>query len=169
MQRYHIYVSVAVSCRLGIKSARAGHTGEDCSQCTSGYYMSATGQCLPGVDPCVSQRCDVTADPRAACSNHGQCTADARCVCDDGFRGAACEEQTCRVGWTPQECNCCPSGVLDSTGACCEMGADNVRPLVDKDGQCCSRWLDACGVCGGQGAGYDSRGVCCKVCQPAIM
>ena len=46
--------------------------------------------------------------------------------------------------------NCCHSGVLDKSGACCAGVEKGVVPVLDAWGQCCaSGTVDACGICGG--------------------
>ena len=53
-------------------------------------------------------------------------------------------------------------------GECCAsayVGGVRLLPQVDKDGQCCSTAIDACGVCGGTGFAM-LKGVCCEVRVP---
>jgi hypothetical protein len=95
----------------------------------------------------------------------------AACPCNDGkiqtFTTTAMEMPPigCPRGWTPEECDCCPSGVVDVQGKCCLSAG--VLPTVDAEGECCSAgYVDVCGICGGDGDFVDRRGTCCKVSHP---
>ena len=100
------------------------------------------------------------------CGDHGECI-DAKCSCDTGYYGRACEVQGC-MG---DECECCASGVYDHAGACCDAMDSHMLPHLDKDGACCYKSaLDACGVCGGDGVVVAKDGTCCSVrCPPALL
>lgn len=55
--------------------------------------------------------------------------------------------------------DCCSSGLFDlRDGSCCK--GKNVR--LDRNGRCCDKKLDLCGVCGGKGV-IDAQGLCCEV------
>lgn len=53
------------------------------------------------------------------------------------------------------------AGVVSEAGSCCAAGP-SANMTLDREGQCCSETLDACGVCGGDGLTLDFTGVCCN-------
>jgi hypothetical protein len=58
---------------------------------------------------------------------------------------------------------CCDSGLVDSSGTCCDVGA-----VLDGSAACCSAGiLDACGVCGGNATSVDVFSACCATLQDA--
>lgn len=68
--------------------------------------------------------------------------------------------------WSEEDRECCPSGIVDTEGKCCFSDKGNV-PTVDTEGKCCTAgYVDACGVCGGDGKFLDREGTCCKVLHP---
>ena len=84
------------------------------------------------------------------CYAHGTCTM-LGCSCSSGWHGQFCEIPPDCTGVMSKANKCCPSGVLDGTGACCPAGS-----VLDGQGQCCqSGIVDACGVCGGIGWSVD--------------
>lgn len=83
---------------------------------------------------------------------------EATCDCDAGFSGDGCDTSDSCVGrWyetTGGATACCPKDRrLNHDGGCCPQGQE-----LDAGGACCDGDLDACGVCGGGGVGFDRRG-----------
>jgi hypothetical protein len=80
------------------------------------------------------------------------------CACARGYRGAHCERSdscagTLFLSGTGAQ-QCCDAGrYVDVTGECCAAGS-----ALDRDGACCSVGVDACGICGGAGIGWDRNG-----------
>lgn len=93
--------------------------------------------------------------------------SQAQCPCEDAFAPIATSlvSAGCPAEWSEAECECCPNGVVDSAGECCSSA--NTVAMVDMKGKCCAAgYIDACGVCGGDGVYLDRQGTCCKVCHP---
>lgn len=100
------------------------------------------------------------------CSNRGWCV-NGTCECEQGFQGDDCqqdvrEDSDCELpGQLGPTGECCTSGVFETRNyTCCEGNPDEVQ--LDRDGSCCARELDLCGVCGGLGV-VDVIGRCCGV------
>lgn len=121
--------------------------------------------------PDIEQSCEPCSfceDPllNENCSGKGQCVNDS-CDCDDVWGGAICDVDTTLCpppGRLDPIGLCCASGLISSTGACCEIGEAGTNPVLDGDGNCCSAgFFDACGICGANNIGIDVFGVCCPV------
>ena len=128
----------------------------------SGGKQVDAKQC-PGGKPPTTQRCNTRACDfcsSTSCFGRGTCTAGA-CACDPAseFSGQYCEVPSgCAGGIVDSQLQCCASGVVSATGACCPPGA-----VLDARGECCAAGvLDACGVCGGKGKHMDVQGSCCE-------
>lgn len=108
--------------------------------------------------------------PHGSCHEHGHCWEN-QCSCYDGYFGDHCQEAGCPISWSMDQCWCCPSGVLNKRGQCCQperVHGRNPRPVLDAAGECCAAgFVDACGVCGGAGVYVDRDGTCCPV-RPAL-
>ena len=94
---------------------------------TVGYQTARTR-------PCNTFQCSSQAD----CSNHGSCNATTKaCACSPGYQGPSCNvfQGPCTPpspnpgpGPTPpapsssQQTFCCPTGVVDYLGSCCQSG-----------------------------------------------
>ena len=112
---------------------------------------------------CLECECDSpNYDRQCSCNGYIATGAD-ECQCDSAFTGKFCDTTVCPAAWTPEECECCPSGIVSTSGACCVTDSDRL-PSLDRFGQCCYDQVDGCGDCGGDGVMRDSKGTCCKVC-----
>lgn len=55
------------------------------------------------------------------------------------------------------------AGVVSELGSCCPVNSTaGANVTLDRAGNCCSRGLDVCGVCGGDGMVVDFTGNCCN-------
>lgn len=143
------------------------------SVCRNAYtgVTASTDTACAGMKPDIEQSCEPCSfceDPllNENCSGRGQCVNDA-CDCDGVWGGAICAIDTTLCappGRLDPDGNCCASGVLSSTGSCCEVSQAGTDPVLDGDGNCCSAgFFDACGICGANNIGIDVFGICCPV------
>jgi hypothetical protein len=145
--------------QLGVCDCFPGYAGKDCEQCAGGFQLSAHGTCDVMMDACQSTPtpCD------GKCSGNGQCM-DGSCYCHVGFFGRECAESGCPDTWSPDQCKCCPSGIVSSMGECCKASTAGIKPVLDRSGSCCGTGhVDGCGICGGTGLVLDKAGTCCPV------
>lgn len=139
-----------------------------CRDFGSDTAVNTTAQPCPTNEkmPVTTQDCPECecSDPmtESRCHCHGSVVKGTdQCQCSPKYTGAACEVMNCPKNWNDDECTCCPSGVVSTTGVCCN--AEEGQPGIDKDGNCCYNGVDGCGICGGTGALLDSSGTCCEV------
>lgn len=95
----------------------------------------------------------------------------AECPCDSVAPGplqylTSSPAGGCPQEWSQEDCECCPSGIVDIDGKCCFSTGKADMITVDAKGACCSAHVDACGVCGGDGIFLDRESTCCKVLHP---
>lgn len=94
------------------------------------------------------------------CSARGTC-ANEKCNCRTGWHGVTCAVPTaCVSARIDAYGDCCPSGVLNFDGECCNQVGDRA-PILDGDGACCTSTRDACGLCGGSAVTVDIENACC--------
>jgi hypothetical protein len=142
---------------LNPRCAGNGTGGNDTTSATTTTNSTTTAPPMLPMVPVAE------CDDKRKCPGNSAC-ADGVCSCLPGFFGARCEEG-CPTGMA-DVCACCESGATNWKGECCHA-ASNVRPVVDKGGECCAAGrLDACGVCNGDGIAVDAMGHCCSV-RPA--
>eukprot|EP00892_Ulva_mutabilis_P012233 jgi/Ulvmu1/9382/UM051_0009.1 len=132
--------------------------------------LSSTDTACAGNKPDTEQSCEPCGfceDPllNEGCSGNGDCTNNA-CVCVGDWGGAICDVDTTlcpATGRLDPDGNCCPSGVISSSGSCCAADSlTGVSPILDGVGDCCpDGFIDACGECGQYNIGTDVFGVCC--------
>ncbi len=135
-----------------------GYTGLDCAGCEAGYQDNdADGTCEPG---CALVDLD--------CSGHGQCSdtsGSARCLCDDGWTGLACD--ACAAGYHPDGQGGCAADTDCQVNSCNGHGqCDDATGVVVCD--CDDNYEgDHCELCA---AGYqdnDADGTCLPDCATA--
>lgn len=119
-------------------------------------------QCSP-----ASSCRDSDTNYRSSSCPHPEPASKAQCPCEDALapNSTSLMPAGCPKEWSEADCECCPSGIVDITGQCCS--SDNAVAVVDKKGECCAAgYVDACGICGGDGVYMDRQGKCCKVFHP---
>lgn len=129
--------------------------------CVNAAGIQVDNNSCPGRKPRSTEKCNIQACDFCAtnpCLGRGTC-ANGACTCNEGYTGQFCETSSkCESAVVAKDLSCCESGLVDVNGSCCEKGQQ-----LDGNGECCSQKLDACGVCGGNGAFVDMQGSCCKV------
>jgi hypothetical protein len=169
--RPHFEVSAwsacSASCGPGTRTRRLR-----CVQSTGERVDVSVCRATGAPEPATSEECVV----RESC----RCTSSAACPfpfseCLEGLCQCTGKSgEGCQVGIPAFALRCgvndtgvvdvyerCCFGDLSTTGACCS-DIDGNPYEYDRNGVCCPRGVDACGVCGGPSVARDINGVCCS-------
>jgi hypothetical protein len=110
-------------------ACNAGYAGTSCSDCADGYV----------VDPLNTSACVANSCTESTCSSHGLCSmtgTGARCTCDPGYAGTACDG--CAEGYVadptaPGGCilDTCTESACSGHGDCLMAGPDTTECACD--------------------------------------
>lgn len=139
--KVHSWKECSISCGGGLKNRDV-----DCVNIQGDVVDSEFCSFLP--QPAPEASCNTIPCPEcesdADCLDAKVCSGN-QCVCPGGYFGINCGIQKNCKGFLSPVGECCPSGIFNLEGHCCQEGM-----VQSRNGNCCPvEDIDPCGICNG--------------------